>query len=159
MRMRPCQRRRGSTLLVTLAVLLLMGLIGFAYDSQARATTRAVRRAYLGQVALLGAKAAVDQVVADWLARTRPPVDGGQLDDRLQTDVRDLKPGQVARASHEIERPTSPPDAMVDVKSAVSQVQWLTDESSSQNALAPTLTREQVTRIRDVWRMMYLKGT
>ena len=48
---------------------------------------------------------------------------------------------------------------MVDVKSAVSQVQWLTDESSSQNALAPTLTREQVTRISDGWRMMYLKGT
>lgn len=152
-------RRRGSTLLVTAAVLLLMGLIGFAYDQQARATTRAVRRAYLGQVALLGAKAAVDQVVADWLARTRPAVDGGQLDDPLQKVVRELKIGQMARASHEIEQPTSPPDAMVDVKWAVSQVQWINDESNPQNALAPTLTPEQVTKIRDVWRMMYLKGT
>lgn len=153
------RRNDGSTLLVTLAVLLLMALVGFAYDQQARATTRAVRRTYLGQLALLGAKAAVDQVVADWLARTRPPVDGGQLEDPLQKDIRELKVGQVARASHEIERPTSPPDATVDVKWAVSQVQWLNDESTAANVLAPTLTDEQITKIRDVWRMLYLKGT
>ena len=151
--------REGSALLVVMGIVIVLGMLGFAFDQSARSAVRGARRSYLGQVALLGAHAAADQALADWLRRARPASDGGQMKDNLERAIFELKDRQIAHATHTVDPPTSPPDATIEVKSARTLTQFLQTQAGAGVDHAPELAPEEVESMRAAWRQMYLSGT